>query len=92
MPSITFATGNGVHGYDEPTKCHSSVGTGHQCYAVSGVPGRTGWAFVTITGPEARRNGWWCPDCVRQLKELCKANGFVAKERDYTVRRDGGTA
>jgi hypothetical protein len=68
MITIRFLSG-AVAGFDQPTICHSGKPKRNRCHAVSREPGREGWFFVQNPSSQRRRDGWWCPDCARQLQE-----------------------
>jgi len=84
-PILTkFLTGAAA-GFDQPTICHSGKPKPNTCYAVSGAPGRAGWVFVQVPSSERRRDGWWCPDCARQLREEMTKRGFTVVSQDIRI-------
>ena len=78
--TIKFLTG-AVPGFNEPSRCHSGKSGRNRCYAFTRVPGRDRWVFVQ----NSRRDGWWCPDCARQLQEALKENGRVFASEDIPL-------
>jgi hypothetical protein len=72
---IFFCTGP-IAGYDQPSICHSGKPKPHKCYALSPAPGREDWVFVINPPDQRSRDGWWCPACAQQLREMMQQNGF----------------
>jgi hypothetical protein len=79
-----------VPGFDEPSMCHSGKPKRTRCYAVSRTPGRDGWTLVRNLVEEQRhRDGWWCPDCTRQLQDMMEERGFEARREVVAVSPPG---
>jgi hypothetical protein len=74
MIKISIYTGAAL-GFDKPTMCHSGKPKPNTCYAVTRSPGREGWSLVKAF---SNRDGWWCPDCVKQFQENHGAAGHRA--------------
>jgi hypothetical protein len=86
--SIKLLTG-AASGFDQPTHCHSGKPKRTRCYAVSREPGRNGWVLVQNPPAERRRDGWWCPDCARQLREEMAKLGFAVHSEDIPISAPG---
>jgi len=83
---VEFLTGAAL-GFAEPTKCHSG-----SCIAAakSQAPGRDGWSRVAIFHHEfANNNGWWCPDCVADFKDVAARRGVDYRSRDVPLTAPG---
>jgi hypothetical protein len=85
---INFLTGE-VPGFDRPTICHSGKPKPNTCNAVAREPGRAGWVLVQNPAPERHRDGWWCPDCARQLREEMAKRGFWISSEDVPISGAG---
>ena len=78
MPYIIKFISGAALGFDKPSICHSGKPKRTRCYAVAREPGREGWMLVQNPPSESRRDGWWCPDCARQPRQLDKRGATVA--------------
>jgi hypothetical protein len=85
---VMFLTG-AVPGFDVPTICHSGKPRRAKCYAVTREPGREGWVLVTNPPEQRRRNGWWCPDCANQLKQIFIENGIAVDSQNISISPAG---
>ena len=66
MHTIKMYSGEAVAIFEEPAI--ATVGS----LAAPGAIRRDGWSLVKNDRPEwaARFDGWWCPDCVSDLREV----------------------
>ena len=85
---IKFMTGV-VPGSHRPTICHPGKLKPNTCYAVSREPGREGWALVQNPPSERHRDGWWCPECARQLRGDMAKFGFSVGSHDVPISGAG---
>jgi hypothetical protein len=89
--TIKFLTGL-VPSHDRPSICHSGKQKRRRCSAVSTTPGRDGWVFVVNPPQQGHRDGWWCPDCVRQFREAMGEQGIEEISAGGVVLLPPGTA
>ena len=85
---INFLTG-AVPGFDEPTICHSGKPKPNTCYAIAHEPGRAGWVLVQLPPGARHRDGWWCSDCARQLRQEMAKRGFWISSEDIPITAPG---
>jgi hypothetical protein len=85
---IKFLTG-AVPDFDEPTICHSAKPKRTRCYAVAREPGREGWVFMQNPSDKRRRDGWWCPDCARQLQQELAKRSCAVNSQDIPISAPG---
>jgi hypothetical protein len=81
MIKISIYTG-AAQGFDKPTICHSGKPKPNACYAVTRSPGREGWSLVKNPAEFSNRDGWWCPDCVKQFQETMAQQGIEPQSSD----------
>lgn len=82
---VTFLSGNGVPNGNLPSHCHSGAPDHH---VISNTPAADGWHYA-VCPPHppalAKREGWWCPDCVQTIKDLSREQGLPVISRTRMV-------
>ena len=88
-PNVIKMVTGALPGFDRPVVCHSGRPEPNTCYALSHEPGREGWVRVILPPAERRRDGWWCPDCARRLREEMERLGFPVSSLDVPISEAG---